>query len=167
MESSSSVEKMMEEILADINSTEIGTVDSGVNNILSGTTMVDVNWENNLTVFNNALQLAYNQHQDTTAFTCLYNMVFRHKSDIQTLCKAMTVIINSLSQQKEQEEIQKQKKMEANRIKASQRAEKRKKSKVESDVEETVALLQQLIPEPAPLPSNPPPLPAKKSRKKL
>jgi hypothetical protein len=163
MESSSSVEKMMEEILADINSTEIGTVDSGVNNISSGTTMVDVNWENNLTVFNNALQLAYNQHQDTTAFTCLYNMVFRHKSDIQTLCKAMTVIINSLSQQKEQEEIQKQKKMEANRIKASQRAEKRKKSKVDSDVEETVALLQQLTP----LPSNPPPLPAKKSRKKL
>jgi hypothetical protein len=90
-------------------------------------------------------------------------MVFRHKSDIQTLCKAMTVIISSLSQQKEQEEIQKQKKMEANRIKASQRAEKRKKSRVDSDVEETVALLQQLTP----LPSNPPPLPAKKSRKKL
>ncbi len=166
MESSSSVEKMMEEILADINATDIGT---GINNISSGikTTMVDVNWENNLTVFNNDLQLAYNQHQDTTAFTCLYNMVFRHKSDIQTLCQAITLILNTLNEQKEQEEIQKQKKMEANRIKASQRAEKRKKSKVDSDVEETVALLQQLIPEPAPLPSNPPPLPAKKSRKKL
>ncbi len=94
-------------------------------------------------------------------------MLFRHKSNIQMLCQAITLILNTLNEQKEQKEIQKQKKMEANRIKASQRAEKRKKSKVDSDVEETVTLLQQLTPEPALLPSNPPPLPAKKIRKKF
>ena len=138
----SPVDQELQNIFDDINQNELKNA-LAVLGMKNDSQSFNVHWENSVTQLNNALVLAYNQNQDTSAFTFLFNMVSALREDIQNIRQALCLVLTTMVQDKDQENVTKKKRSDAARAKANQRANEKKRKMKEEEQESKLEQEQQ------------------------